>query len=303
MTKDLPASKMLKILTPKDIRVLYMVETLLKKGEYAPVEQIATYTGYHLKDVTIRLDRLHKLKLVKRWQGYFIGYTLTFAGYDTLALNALNNQKKVYALGSNRGVGKESDLYYAIDFDDKEVLLKINRTGRMSFQQIRRKRDFLDNKRHFSVFFLAEMSASREYEILKKLGEANLPVPKVYGYNRHIIVMEIIEGVELIQMRELPNPEKIIEQIVNFAKTLYHDYGIIHGDLTEFNMMYNPDTDKITFFDFPQIIDTSHPDAKDILTRDISHIIDFFTKKYKVGADVNSVISYILGEKYTENDR
>ena len=70
-----------------------MVETLLKNGEYAPVERIALYADYPQSEVEMRLGKLNKLKLVQRWTGAFVGYTLTFAGYDALALNALYNSR------------------------------------------------------------------------------------------------------------------------------------------------------------------------------------------------------------------
>ena len=102
MPITLQGARVLKDLSKRDIRVLYMVETLLKHGEYAPIEQIARYTKYDLSEVDMRLSKLNKLKLVQRWTGAFVGYTLTFSGYDALALNALYNKKIVYGVGGGK---------------------------------------------------------------------------------------------------------------------------------------------------------------------------------------------------------
>ena len=132
-------ARVLKDLSNEELRTLNMVETLLKKGEYAPKDRIVVYSGYREKDVEIYLSKLHKLKLIRRWTGQFVGYSLTLTGFDVLALNTLYNKQIVAGTGRAKGVGKESDIYYAIDFEEKEIMLKINRTGRASFQQVKKK--------------------------------------------------------------------------------------------------------------------------------------------------------------------
>ncbi|MHA1828286.1 MAG: serine/threonine-protein kinase RIO2 [Candidatus Heimdallarchaeaceae archaeon] len=294
MPITLRGARVLKELSNSELRVLNMVETLLKKGEYAPKDRIAAYSGYTEKEVDFYLSKLHKLKLIKRWTGQFVGYTLTLSGFDTLALNSLYNKKIVYGIGRSRGVGKESDLYYALDFNEKEIVIKINRTGRASFQKVKRRRDFLKNRFHYSMFLISQLSAKREFEILSSLQNKKLPVPKVLGYNRHIIAMDEIKGVELVNVKELKNPIKILEQIIKFARRLYQEFSLIHGDLTEFNVLYNPEKEKITVIDFPQAIPADHPDGKDILKRDLSHLLSFFKKNWGITADESdTVIEYI----------
>lgn len=295
MPITLRASKVLKELTNEDIRVLHMVETLLKRGEYAPIHLIIKYSGYHESDVEMKLSKLHKLNLLQRWKGHFVGYTLTISGFDSLALNALYNQKEIYGVGMSLGVGKESDVYYGIDFEENEKLLKFNRTGRTSFQHVKRKRGYVKNRRHYNMFFLAAVSAQREYDVLKLLNEKSFAVPKVFAHNRHLIVMEILDGLELININanQIQNPEKTLKEIIEFAKRLYQELELVHGDLTAYNILYNEKTHKLTFIDFPQAVKTSHPEALNLLTRDLEHLCNFFAKKYNISAEVKSVLEYI----------
>ncbi len=292
----LRGARVLKDLSKNDIRILNMIETLLKKGEYAPVDKIVTYSGFRQKDVELILSKIHKLKLIRRWTGQFVGYTLSFAGFDALSLNVLYEKKLVYGVGRERGVGKESDIYYAVDFEDKEVMLKINRTGRASFQKIKRKRDFLKDKFQYSIFSMAEIASKREYKILSDLQNENLPIPKLIGYNRHIIVMDIIDGIELVNAQYLKKPIKTLEKIIEFNKILYQKHQIIHADLTEFNILYDEEKDKIAIIDFPQAVSTDHPNALYLLRRDLTHLLDYFGKKWYISTDeVESVIDYIIG--------
>ena len=295
MPISLRGAKVLKDLSNEELRTLHMVETLLKKGEYAPKEKVADYSGYREKDVDLYLSRLNKLKLTRRWTGQFVGYTLTLSGFDALALNKLYIDKKIYGVGRSSGVGKESDIYYAVDFEDNEVMLKINRTGRASFQKIKRKRDFLKGKFHYSMFSVAEIAAKREYENLLKLQDTKLPIPVLKGYNRHMIVMNIIEGIELVKVQYPKKPIKLLEKIVEFAKTLYQKYNLVHADLTEYNILYDIKKNSITIIDFPQAVPTDHPEAVNLLRRDFTHLLDFFGKKWSITTDeVETVIDYIL---------
>ncbi len=298
MPITLRGARVLKELSNMDFRVLNMVETLLRKGEYAPVDKIVTFSGYRAKDVDLILSKLNKLKLIRRWSGYFIGYSLTLSGFDALALNTLYNKKIVYGVGNSRGVGKESDIYHAIDFDNNEIMLKINRTGRASFHQIKRKRNFLEGRFHYSIFSTAASSAKREFTILKKLQNENLPIPDVKGHNRHIIAMNVIEGIELINVRKIKKPIKVLEKIIEFAKTLYQKYNLVHADLTEYNIMFDERNEQVIIIDFPQAVEIDHPEADNFLRRDFDHFLDYFGKKWGVSTDDSeTVIEYIIGKK------
>ena len=297
MSITLRGARVLKDLSNQEFRVLNMVETLLKKGEYAPLEKIAMYAGYSEKETSFTVSKLHKKKLLRRWTGQFTGYTLTFAGFDALALNTLYNKKVVSGVGRAKGVGKESDIYHAIDFEENEIMLKINRTGRASFQQVKKRRDLLKDKFHYSVFSVAELSAKREYEVLTKLADSKLPIPSVKGRSRHIIAMDVIEGIELIKVQKLKKPMKVLEKIIEYARILYRKYEIIHADLTEYNIIYEEKKERITIIDFPQAISTEHPDALIILKRDFTHLLDYFGKKWFISTEVDDVVDYIIGKK------
>ncbi|MCG3222918.1 MAG: hypothetical protein H7647_00520, partial [Candidatus Heimdallarchaeota archaeon] len=73
MSITLYGARVLKDLSNQELRVLNMVETLLKKGEFAPVEKIITYSGYTGKEVSFIVSKLNKKKLLRRWTGQFVG--------------------------------------------------------------------------------------------------------------------------------------------------------------------------------------------------------------------------------------
>lgn len=57
----------------------------------------------------------------------------------------------------------------------------------------------------------------------------------------------------------------------------FAEYGLIHGDLNEFNLLIN-DVGKLTVIDFPQCISSSHYNGKEYFERDIECLYRYFDK-------------------------
>jgi|TARA_B110000285_G_C15008311_1_gene555069 RIO kinase 2 len=57
------------------------------------------------------------------------------------------------------------------------------------------------------------------------------------------------------------------------------EHGLVHGDFNEFNLMID-DEENITMIDFPQMVSTSHANAKFYFERDVVCVQTYFTKHY-----------------------
>jgi RIO kinase 2 len=91
------------------------------------------------------------------------GYRLSYLGYDILALHALLARGVVVSVGNQIGVGKESDIFEALDPDGGEVVLKLHRLGRTSFRAVRRSRDYLRGKSKASWLYMSRLAAVKEF--------------------------------------------------------------------------------------------------------------------------------------------
>jgi len=287
------AIKAFKNLESKDFRILQVIEAAMAKHEYVPKEVIVKYSKFNMEEVTFRLEKLHKFRLIRRTKQPYLGYTLNYAGYDCLAINAFVKAGILEAFGKPLGVGKEADVYDALTPTGERIAIKFHRLGRISFRQTRRKRDW--TKEDVNWLLRSRKAAEKEYEALKLVYPKGVAVPKPISQNRHAIAMSAIEGAELAQYREIPNPRKVLLEILRNVQKAYLKAGVIHADLSEYNIILKPDT-HILIIDWPQYVTKDHPNAQTLLKRDVENVIAFFKRKHLLEADVMEAFAYVTGK-------
>ncbi len=276
--------------TNKEFRVLLAIENKMKFYEWVPIEELANFTHYDQKEVGFILSDLFRKKLVQKNVQAYEGYRIYFEAYDLLALNALVERGSVNALGDVIGVGKESYVYSATSgITNREVAIKFHREGKMSFKQVRLKREHIAEKRHLSWLYASRLAAKREYVALALL-YPSVSVPEPIDNNRHVIVMSTLKGKALVHTN-VDEPEWYLDDILGQIKKAAK-LGIIHGDLSEFNIFVNPEGCEI--IDWPQYVTFSHPNATELLYRDVDNVLNFFKKKYRVKRDIQEVINNIM---------
>lgn len=119
---------------------------------------------------------------------------MTNSGYDYLALKTLASRHVVSSFGNQIGVGKESNIYVVGNEESKTLCLKLHRLGRTCFRNVKEKRDYHKKRKSMSWLYLSRVSAAREFAYMKVLGDRGFPVPKAIDFNRHCIIMDLIEG-------------------------------------------------------------------------------------------------------------
>ncbi len=289
------AVKVFRTLQIEDLRVLQVIETAMSQHEFVSKEQIARFSKLDLaRDTDFRLSRLSKLGLIYRITGAYVGYTLNYSGYDCLAINALVKAGVLEAFGKSLGVGKEADVFDALNPKGERIAIKFHRLGRISFRQTRRKRDYT-TQRSASWLYQSRLAAEKEFHALKLVYPHKVAVPEPISQNRHVVVMGMIDGAELAEYKEISKPEKVLKEILANVRKVYMKAGVVHADLSEYNIILKPDM-HILIIDWPQYVTREHPNAQELLTRDLKNITQFFESKHMLKVELKEALSYVTGE-------
>ena len=224
----------------------------------------------------------HRLLSYERG-GKYDGYRLTNAGYDYLALKTLASRDVLTAFGNQIGTGKESNIYVvgggeASQREGEQLCLKLHRLGRTCFRKVREKRDYHKNRRNMNWLYLSRISATKEFAYMKALKDRGFPIPAPIDFNRHCIVMELVEGTLLQNVVEVEDPANLFDQLMDLILR-FAAVGVIHGDFNEFNIMIMDDGTPVVI-DFPQMVSTGHRDAKYFFDRDVTGVRDFFRRRF-----------------------
>lgn len=180
--------------------------------------------------------------------------------------------------------GKEARVYWGKTKTGEERAVKIYLTSSAEFKKgmmmyIEGDYRFKNIKR--DTRSLISTWAQKEFRNLDDAHKAKVRVPKPIAVERNIVIMEFIgkNGISAPSLKEISpeEPLKIYKQLLTFMKRLYQKAGLVHGDLSEYNLMMWKG--KLVMFDMSQSVPTSHPLAQFLLMRDIENVNRFFSRQ------------------------
>eukprot|EP00252_Welwitschia_mirabilis_P012883 TRINITY_DN2844_c0_g1_i1.p1 TRINITY_DN2844_c0_g1~~TRINITY_DN2844_c0_g1_i1.p1 ORF type:complete len:483 (+),score=101.20 TRINITY_DN2844_c0_g1_i1:176-1624(+) len=278
----------LKYLSKDEFRVLTAVEMGMKNHEIVPAELVERIAGLKHGGTYKHLRTLLRHKLVHHDSSKYDGYRLTYMGYDFLAIKTFVNRGVIVGVGRRIGVGKESDIFEVATEDGTILAMKLHRLGRTSFRAVKSKRDYLRHRNSYNWLYLSRLAALKEFAFMKALQDHGFPVPAAVDYNRHCVLMSLVSGYPLVQVKQLQHPSVVFKTIIDLIVRLA-EHGLIHCDFNEFNIMIDDD-EKITMIDFPQMVSVSHRNAQMYFDRDVECIYKFFQKRFNSTEESSDIL-------------
>lgn len=286
-----------KSLVDEDFKVLLAFERAHASREYIPLHTLEKYTKIHEEKLALILSKLYELGLIT---GETIlgqkAYRLTYLGYDVIAIRALVKSGSLEAMGDKIGEGKESEIYLALAPGGRQVAVKFLRIGRTSFRQTARVRTWTGGK-SVSWYNQSKIAAKREFEALRILYERGALVPAPISHNRHVVVTDFIDGIELYKKPHLTDPESVLLKTLDTIAIAYHRAQIVHGDLSEYNILVRKDDEMPLIIDWPQYIWSYEPQSFRLLKRDVEYVSKFFNKVYGSSLTPEEALDYVMNWK------
>ena len=297
----------------KEIVLFKAIERGMRYCEWVPIEDLMAKTRLSPKAVSGGLSKLSDKKLIfKTWEPYE-GYQIGFTTYDLIALSELVDRDVIISLGNLLGVGKESVVYEALGRipategtetgaagmteealeGDLPLAVKFHRQGGTSFKHVRRVRDHLIDQPRCAWIHAARLGAAKEFKILKRLFP-EVSVPRPIALSHHAVVMEHTGGRELYKV-DLENPEECLEIILEEVVATWKK-ETVHADLSPYNVLVREDGE-IVIIDWPQAVSRNHPQALELLERDLKNVVDHFHRKYRLDFELEEALAFVLGKE------
>jgi RIO kinase 1 len=177
--------------------------------------------------------------------------------------------------------GKEANVYLAYGQNNKEYAVKIYKIDTNTSKWMR---NYIIGDPRFkriphNVSKIIYLWASKEFKNLKRAYKVGLNVPEPLFIKNNILIMDYIgfasiPAPKLKDIKFPKDPINLLSEILYFIKNLYQKAALVHGDLSEFNILYH--NQKPVIIDISQGVTTDHPKAVILLERDIKNIFNYF---------------------------
>ncbi|KAK7295046.1 hypothetical protein RJT34_17949 [Clitoria ternatea] len=198
--------------------------------------------------------------------------------------------------------GKEANVYHGTKSDGQELAIKVYKTSVLVFKDRDR---YVQGDFRFRNGYckhnprkMVKTWAEKEMRNLMRLKAAGLRCPTPYLLRLHVLVMEFIgkSGWAAPRLKDAAlSLDKLREgyvEIIIVMRTMYQKCKLVHGDLSEYNILYFEG--HLYIIDVSQAVDPEHPHALDFLREDCVHISDFFKKHGVAVMTIRELFDFIV---------
>jgi len=204
--------------------------------------------------------------------------------FDKRTLQELYNLMKdgiIDSLENPISTGKEAKVFKGKQKNGTDVAVKIMRINTAVFRKYRK---YIEGDHRFEDLpggtKMIYAWTKKEFSNLKRMHEGGIKVPEPLAYAKNILIMEYLhhEGHPAPMLKDVDLNEKhmtyISDQVLDYFDILYNELEMVHGDLSEFNILIGEG--------YPYLIDVSqsvlldHPQAEELLERDINNLVRYF---------------------------
>ncbi len=189
--------------------------------------------------------------------------------------------------------GKEANVYLVISDGEERVAKVYKESNDRTFRQrtdytegrrVKSSRDGRARKKRSRHGKAQDEAAWRaaEFDVIGRVRAAGVRVPVPYHFLDGVLVMELVKDADGDPAPRLSDMDLDASEARTIFGTLVREVvkmlcvGVIHGDLSEFNVLMGSDGPVV--IDFPQSFDAAHnQNARRILLRDVANLDRFLS--------------------------
>ena len=215
-------------------------------------------------------------------------------------LEKLISDKVIETFDFPISTGKEGNVFRAITPKAQFVAVKIYRTSTSTFKHIGK---YIVGDPRFSSLHRTRRDivfawTRKEFKNLERLHQAGVKVPKPLRMLNNVLVMQYLgtrtKPAPMLKDVHLQDATSIYDTIIEFLTLMYTKAGIVHADLSPFNILIY--RKKPYIIDLGQGVLLEHEHAHAFLKRDIHNIAQFFTR-YDIYTEEQQLYESIITKK------
>ncbi|CAN1266259.1 Serine/threonine-protein kinase rio1 [Linum perenne] len=205
--------------------------------------------------------------------------------------------------------GKEANVYHATKSNGQELAIKVYKTSVLVFKDRDR---YVQGDYRFRFGYckhnprkMVKTWAEKELRNLIRLKAAGIRCPTTHLLRLHVLVMEFIgkDGWAAPRLKDaslsLDRLREGYMEMIMIMRTLYQKCKLVHGDLSEYNILYYEG--HLYIIDVSQSVDLDHPRALDFLREDCVHVSDFFKKHGVAVMNIRELFGFIVDPSITDD--
>ncbi|KAF0907947.1 hypothetical protein E2562_022333 [Oryza meyeriana var. granulata] len=206
--------------------------------------------------------------------------------------------------------GKEANVYHASKADGQELAIKVYKTSVLVFKDRDR---YVQGDYRFRHGYckhnprkMVKTWAEKEMRNLLRVKAAGIRCPVPLLLRLHVLVMEFIGkgGWAAPRLKDAALSDDKLHisyfELITTMRTLYQKCKLVHGDLSEYNILYFEG--HLYIIDVSQSVDLDHPSALDFLKEDCLHVTDFFKKRGVAVMSVKELFNFVIDQTIADED-
>eukprot|EP00188_Purpureofilum_apyrenoidigerum_P003449 Plantae.Rhodophyta-Purpureofilum_apyrenoidigerum.ctg3606.p1 GENE.Plantae.Rhodophyta-Purpureofilum_apyrenoidigerum.ctg3606~~Plantae.Rhodophyta-Purpureofilum_apyrenoidigerum.ctg3606.p1 ORF type:complete len:478 (+),score=119.58 Plantae.Rhodophyta-Purpureofilum_apyrenoidigerum.ctg3606:156-1589(+) len=204
--------------------------------------------------------------------------------------------------------GKEANVYHGLDGNQEEVAVKVFKTSILVFKdrdryvtgEFRFRRGY---NRH-NPREMVRIWAEKEFRNLARLRAAEILAPAPLELQKHVLVMRFFgeDGWAAPRLKDVQitteEASKAYFSLVLIMRRMFHIAKLVHGDLSEYNILYYQS--KLIIIDVSQSVEHEHPHALDFLRRDCYNVNDYFHRQSIETLRTKALFDFVTSLKIQE---
>ena len=212
------------------------------------------------------------------------------------------NRNIVSEVNGCLSTGKEANVYHAFSIPQDEGTeaavaplqraIKVYKTSILVFKDrdkyVTGEFRFRQGYSKSSNRAMVKVWAEKEMRNLRRIFAAGIPCPEPVHLRLHVLVMGFLgdkKGIPAPKLKDIvleggdvdARWKLLYVQLLGYMRIFYKTCRLVHGDLSEYNLLFHDD--KLWIIDVSQSVEHDHPRSLEFLRMDIKNVSDFFRRR------------------------